>query len=524
MGQSGSRDHQLYLQLLRSMLQACGRPVKRHQLEDFLAYIQDTCPWFPKEGTLDSKIWEKVGIQLQERQALDGPGKFSGDILSLWELVRDSLDPSPEASCPLKTQSQPIVERFSNDVREFEETRSQEKHTLAKKNKDKIPSQRTLLRRKKRTRSLRRRARPSSLGPRIIPGEGVPPHGTYCHLRSQQQPVLQQLVKYVSGSKNRIPETSVLCGLRQAAERDKDIGEYQQFCFPVIECLDPNNPGQVLREHEPIPFKMLKELIASTAQYGPTVPFTLALLEPVSTNTSLTPKDWIMITKASLTGGDYLLWKVEFIDQCEQQAERNAAHQIPVTAEMLKGEGNYTGINNQVEYPAIAYQQITSCATRAWRTLPTTGAKTEELSNVRQGPDETYQNFISRLLQAIDWLIDDPGAAQFLAEQLAFEKANSTCKSIIQPYRKKANVLEFIHLCADVGPSYIQGNALAMALQKVFNPKLKQKRERNHKEEVCYSCGQAGHFSRECPSKTPQVESGHSPQICLRCRHGKHWV
>lgn len=307
-------------------------------------------------------------------------------------------------------------------------------------------------------------------------------------------------------------------------ERGEDIGEYQQFCFPVIDCLDPNNLGQVLREQEPIPFKTLKELKASPAQYGSTAPFTLELLETVSTNTALTPKDWIMITKASLTGGDYLLWKAEFIDQCEQQAERNAAHQIPVTAEMVKGEGNHTAINNQVGYPPIAYQQITSCGTRAWRTLPTTGAKTEELSNVRQGPDEPYQDFISGLLQAIDWLINDPGAAQLLAKQLAFENANSTCKSIIQPYRKKANVSDFICLCADVGPSYIQGNALVMALQKVFNPKLQQKRERNRKEGVCYSCGQAGHFSRECPSKTPQVESGRSPQICLRCRCGKHWV
>lgn len=164
----------------------------------------------------------------------------------------------------------------------------------------------------------------------------------------------------------------------------------------MIEGPDPNNPGQVLREHEPIPFKTLKELKASTTQYGPTAPFTLALLETVSANTPLTPKGWIMITKASLTGEDYLLWKTEFVDQCEQQAEKNATHKTPITAEVLKGEGNYTGIHNQIGYPPIAYQQINFCATRAWRALPTAGAKTEDLSNVRQGPDEPYQDFVSQ--------------------------------------------------------------------------------------------------------------------------------
>lgn len=47
----------------------------------------------------------------------------------------------------------------------------------------------------------------------------------------------------------------------------------------------------MLRGHEPIPFKTLKELKAMTAQYEPTAPFTIALLETISANTPLAPKD-----------------------------------------------------------------------------------------------------------------------------------------------------------------------------------------------------------------------------------------
>lgn len=87
------------------MLRARGIPVKAQQLEDFLAYVKDACPWFLEEGTPDPEIWEKVGAQLRERQVLDGPGKSPCDALLLWELVWDSLDPCPEASCPLETVS-----------------------------------------------------------------------------------------------------------------------------------------------------------------------------------------------------------------------------------------------------------------------------------------------------------------------------------------------------------------------------------------------------------------------------------
>lgn len=191
----------------------------------------------------------------------------------------------------------------------------------------------------------------------------------------------------------------------------------------------------------------------------------LALLETIS-NAQLTPYDWQMLSKASLSGGDYLLWKSVYADQCQQQVECNAAHQIPIMAHMLKGEGLFSNSGDQVAYPLEAYQQISLCGTKAWKALPTTGVKTEELPSIRQGPDEPYQDFVSRLLQAINRLVIDAGAGQILVKQLAFENADSTCKAILQSHKKKGDLSDFIRLCADVGPSYSQGNALAMALQK----------------------------------------------------------
>lgn len=70
--------------------------MQAQQLEELLAYAKDTRPWFAEEGALDSEVWERVGRQLGERQALEEAERPPSQVL--WELGRDSLTASPEAS------------------------------------------------------------------------------------------------------------------------------------------------------------------------------------------------------------------------------------------------------------------------------------------------------------------------------------------------------------------------------------------------------------------------------------------
>lgn len=69
---------------------------------------------------------------------------------------------------------------------------------------------------------------------------------------------------------------------------------------------------------------------------------------------------------------------------------------------MLTGNGAYAEIQAQTEYPEIAYQQISQCALKAWKQLPSSEVRTEELSKIQQGPDEPYQDFV-------DWLLKSDG-------------------------------------------------------------------------------------------------------------------
>jgi hypothetical protein len=49
MGQNGSKERDLYVQMLKAMLKTRGSKVRSLQLIQFLDYVWDTYPWFPKE-------------------------------------------------------------------------------------------------------------------------------------------------------------------------------------------------------------------------------------------------------------------------------------------------------------------------------------------------------------------------------------------------------------------------------------------------------------------------------------------
>ncbi|XDA91091.1 hypothetical protein R6Z07M_019735 [Ovis aries] len=107
---------------------------------------------------------------------------------------------------------------------------------------------------------------------------------------------------------------------------------------------------------------------------------------------------------------------------------------------MLTGEGAFQATNTQLNFLPGAYAQISNAARQAWKKLPSSSTKTEDLSKVRQGPDEPYQDFVARLLDTIGKIMSD-------------EKAGM------------GDLSDFIRICADIGPSYMQGIAMAAALQ-----------------------------------------------------------
>ena len=114
MGQGNSR--QLFVHMLKTMLKDRGIHVNKLQLEKFLLFIQEVCPWFPEEGTVSLETWKKARKQLQTYYSLQGPNRVPVDAFSLWTLIRDCLDPEHEGhkiQMALRDSTEPEVAESS---------------------------------------------------------------------------------------------------------------------------------------------------------------------------------------------------------------------------------------------------------------------------------------------------------------------------------------------------------------------------------------------------------------------------
>ncbi|XP_063099427.1 igE-binding protein-like [Cavia porcellus] len=95
-----------------------------------------------------------------------------------------------------------------------------------------------------------------------------------------------------------------------------DSGPYG--IFPVQVAM-----GQGRNVWEPFEIKQIRELKNAVTTFGPTAPYTIAMLENLSSG-PLTPADWIQLAKACLPSGSYLDWQAWYTEFSAEQAEKNA--------------------------------------------------------------------------------------------------------------------------------------------------------------------------------------------------------
>jgi hypothetical protein len=60
-----------------------------------LDFVQYTCLWFPKEGTINLETWNKVGDKLRVQYMPEGPECMPIFSFGLWSMIKGCLGSTP---------------------------------------------------------------------------------------------------------------------------------------------------------------------------------------------------------------------------------------------------------------------------------------------------------------------------------------------------------------------------------------------------------------------------------------------
>ena len=169
------------------------------------------------------------------------------------------------------------------------------------------------------------------------------------------------------------------------------------------------------------------------------------------------PHDWKSVAKACLSGEQYVLWRAKCSDAAQQQADVNRSRGLRrITKTTLPKIDDYKTVGDQLNLDKRTLDQVTGCAIKAWRSLSQEKKSTSSFSNIKQKPEEPYEDFMAWLIEGVNRVISNEEAADILIRQLAFENAISTCQAVLRSIKKNGHISDFIRQCADIGPAMMQ--------------------------------------------------------------------
>nr|AEF12551.1 gag protein [Caprine arthritis encephalitis virus] len=137
---------------------------------------------------------------------------------------------------------------------------------------------------------------------------------------------------------------------------------------------------------------------------------------------------------------------------------------------------------------------------------------------VKQKVNESYEDFVAKLLEAIDAEPVTQPIKEYLKVTLSYTNASIDCQKqmdrVLGQRVQQASVEEKMQACRDVGSDGFKMQLLAQALRP-------QKPQSKGGKQKCYNCGKEGHLARQCRNGIICHNCGKRGHIQKNCRSKK---
>lgn len=156
------------------------------------------------------------------------------------------------------------------------------------------------------------------------------------------------------------------------------------------------------------------------------------------------------------------------------------------TLDKLSGQGRYVAEGRQHKFPTGLLAQVAEAALGAWRAIPSKGSVTTPLTKITQGPQESFSEFVGRLLETAERVLGPEETDSKFIKQLAYENANSACRAALRGRVKHKDLSELVRICNDVDPfTHKISQSLSQAVSLATGAALQATRS----PKGCFKCG-----------------------------------
>ncbi|XP_054553991.1 endogenous retrovirus group K member 5 Gag polyprotein-like isoform X1 [Talpa occidentalis] len=333
MGQQQTKNRDLFLSILKNMIETRGIKVNKKALLQLYEFILRVCPWFPEEGSLSLETWKKVEKEVREFYGLHGPSQVPKQALSLWVQVKDLLVDATDAELwegqqdevqdNLKNNNDPNTSLFAQaSAPVLKESLSQSEDEFNDHEYTEMLDKLTFKNDKP--------SRPTANLFPVVTKPTIALDNNPNHIKAHRGP---------------------LGGILGSAREASKTGDFS-FAFPVagpptLTRADDDGPAW-----EAIPIKTLKELQLAVQTTGHNSPYTYQIIDMLSA-TWMTPYDWHNLAKAVLPSGMYVLFRMEYEDQVHAFFKKydDEVKAEKISLSMFMGTDKYTEVRRQTALP-----------------------------------------------------------------------------------------------------------------------------------------------------------------------------